>query len=81
MKPNPRTQANQDRNNLRTELDASKTQVTALQNKVTELNGKFAAGQTPKPPQSAHASMTTPKKEDKKEDKTAHKTVAKPQKG
>jgi predicted nucleic acid-binding Zn-ribbon protein len=70
-------QANQDRNNLKTELDASKTQVTALQNKVTELNGKLATAQTPKAPEAAHASMTSPKKEDK----TAHKAAAKPQKG
>jgi len=70
-------QANQDRSNLKTELDASKTQVTALQNKVSELDGKLAAAQTPKPPESAHASMTSPKKEDK----AAHKTAAKSQKG
>lgn len=78
-------QANQDRNNLKTELDASKAQVTTLQNKVTELNGKLAAAQAPKAPEAAHASMIAPskdeKKDEKKDGKTGHKTTAKSQKG
>lgn len=71
-------QANQDRDNLKTQLDASRTQATALQNKVTELTGKLAAAQAPvaKTPEPAHASVTTPKKDEK-----AHKTGAKSQKG
>jgi len=75
-------QANQDRDNLKTQLDAERAQVTALQNKVTELNGKLAAAQTapPKAPEAAHASVTTTKKDDKAAGK-AHKTGAKSQKG
>lgn len=75
-------QANQDRENLKTQLDASRSQVTALQNQVTELNGKLAAAQptAPKPAESAHASVTTTKKDEKGAGK-AHKTGAKSQKG
>ena len=74
------SQSNQDRNNLKTELDASKAQVTALQNKVNELNGKLAAAQSPKPPEAAHASVT-PSKKDEKAGPKSSKTVAKSQRG
>lgn len=71
-------QSNQDRDNLKTQLDAARSQATALQSKVTELSGKLAAAQAApaKAPEPAHASMTTPKKDEK-----AHKTGAKSQKG
>ena len=75
-------QANQDRDNLKTQLDAERAQVTALQNKVTELNGKLAAAPTTAPaksPEPAHASVTTTKKDEKGAGK-AHKTGAKSQK-
>jgi cell division protein FtsB len=79
-------QANQDRENLKTQLDASRAQATALQNKVAELNGKLAAAQTPaaKAPEPAHASVTTPTKmrsEDEKANGKLHKTGAKARKG
>jgi cell division protein FtsB len=79
-------QANQDRENLKTQLDASRAQATALQNKVAELNGKLAAAQTPaaKAPEPAHASVTTPAKmrsEDEKANGKVHKTGAKSRKG
>lgn len=71
-------QANQDRENLKTQLDASRAQATALQNKVAELNGKLAAAQAPpaKAAEPAHASVTTHSKDEK-----VHKTGAKSRKG
>jgi cell division protein FtsB len=75
-------QANQDRENLKTQLDASRAQATALQDKVAELNSKLAAAQTPaaKASEPAHASVTTSTKPDKADAK-AHKTGAKSRKG
>lgn len=75
-------QANQDRDNLKTQLDATRAQVTALQNKVTALDGKLAAAQPApaKAPETAHAAVTPTKKDEKAAGK-AHKTGAKSQKG